>query len=567
MADPRTDSAVLEPEADAPQADSPAFELLEERRPPGLLRRLLTTHRHFAGLVFGGLGAWVAAQRPRERRGLKFWSARLAAAAGRPFVAKRYVDEPFPRQLRKRLEALGPTYIKLGQILSLREDILPREVTTELKGLLDRLPAVRYERFVELLEKEIGRPVDDVFEWVGREPLGSASIGQIHSARTREGQEVILKMVKPGIRETLRRDVVLLRLLGRTLQLGLARYQPKRMIDEFCDYTLREADLRLEADNAETFAANFEDAAQVLFPRIYREFTTRNLVVMELFEGIKPNDPGVHDLLSEEERDEVVDLGASAIIRMLYKDGFFHADLHPGNLIILPGPKIAFIDVGMVGRFDDELRRTMLYYYYCMVMGDAENGARYLASIADFGADSDPKGFRRDVEEILRRWHRTATFEDFSIGQLILESVGKGARYKMYFPVELVLMVKAIVTFEGVGHFLRPGFDVAEVSQAHINKIFLGQFSPLRIAREGLRGAPELVDALIKAPMLVTEGLRVLEETTKKPPENPFAGIRGTVLAGFCLVAGAIVAAMQGPWPLWAGLFLVGVVLAVRRGV
>ena len=126
-------------------------------------------------------------------------------------------------------------------------------------------------------------------------------------------------------------------------------------------------------------------------------------------------------------------------------------------------------------------------------------------------------------------------------------------------------MVKAIVTFEAVGHMLNPGFDVAEVSKAHINKIFLAQFSPLRLARETLRGAPDLVDALVKAPMLVTEGLKVLEQSTHREPENPFTGIRGTVFAGFCVVAGAIVAATNGPWPLWAGLFAIGVILALRR--
>jgi len=130
----------------------------------------------------------------------------------------------------------------------------------------------------------------------------------------------------------------------------------------------------------------------------------------------------------------------------------------------------------------------------------------------------------------------------------------------------MVLMVKAIVTFEGVGHLLKPGFDVAGVSRAHVNRLFLRQFSPFRLAKEGLRGAPELVDALVKAPMLVTEGLRVLEQTTRRPAENPFTGIRGTVFSGFCLVAGAILAAANGPVLLWVGLFALGLVLALRRG-
>jgi ubiquinone biosynthesis protein len=286
---------------------------------------------------------------------------------------------------------------------------------------------------------------------------------------------------------------------------------------------------------------------------------------MEFLQGWKPSDPRAR-ALPDEDKDRLVDLGAAGIIRMLYKDGFFHADLHPGNLLVLPGPKLGFIDLGMVGRFSEELRRTLLYYYYCLVMGDAENAARYLAAVAEPMSGSDVTGFRREVEEVCRRWQRASSFDDFSLAQLILESVGRGVQYRIYFPVETVLMVKALVTFEGVGHVLRPGFDVAEVSQTHINRIFLHQFSPMRLAREGLRGAPELVDALIKAPMLVTEGLRLLETTTRRPAENPFAGLRGTLFGGFCMLAGAILLASGVPWYYSAVLFGVGVLLALRPG-
>ena len=559
--------ADLASQRDAPSGGSTRrdFELLVETKPPGLVRRYFTTHRHMAGILAGALDSAVDSRPPEQRSGFVYGFQAALRGLTRPFLDKKLRDLPFPVQLRKRLETLGPTYIKLGQILSLREDLLPAPITDELKNLLNRLPAVSFERFLELLEREIERPWREVFASVEEAPLGSASIGQIHRAVTLDGETVILKMVKPGIREVLRRDVVLLKSLGWFLQRFLSRFQPQRVIREFCDYTVREVDLRLEADNAETFAANFEGEPDIVFPKIYRQFTTENLVVMECFEGIEPG-AEARVRLDDEARDKVIDLGTRAIIQMLYQDGFFHADLHPGNLLILDGPKAGFIDLGMVGRFDEELRRTLLYYYYCLVMGDSENAARYLAALAERAPGSDPKGFKRAVEEICRRWQHAASFEEFSIGQLILESVGKGATYRMYFPVEMVLMVKAIVTFEGVGHMLKPGFDVAGVSRTHINRLFLRQFSPARLAKEGLRGAPELVDALVKAPMLITEGLRVLEQSTRRPPQNPFTGIRATVFAGFCLVAGAIVAAFKGPTLIWIALFMLGLVLSLRRG-
>lgn len=536
------------------------FPRLVETPPPGLVGRYFVTQKHTLGLIFGGLHAWVRSRHAPYPRGYRL--AKIASFFTRPFVDRELLALPFPVQLRRRLEILGPTYIKLGQVLSLREDILPTEITDELKNLLDRLPAVPLERLKEIIEKDLKRPVIAMFSWIDPDPLGSASIGQVHRARLLDGREVILKVVKPGNRETLKRDTILLNLLGRFLQTFLERFQPRKVLKEFTVYTLRELDLTREADNAETFAANFRAMPDVVFPTIYREFSGRDVLCMELLDGFKPSSEAAESL-TEAERDKLIDLGASSIIRMLYRDGFFHADLHPGNLIILPGARLGFIDLGMVGRFTEELRRSLMYYYYCLVMGDSENAARYLSLVAHPGRKGDVDGFRREVEEICRRWAKTSNFKDYPLAQLILRSVAQGARYNMYFPVETVLMVKALVTFEGVGQLLKPHFDVKSVSQRHVNEIFLEQFSPLKIAKDHLRGAPELLDALAKAPLLITEGLRMLESTQRQPRENPFAGLKTTLFGGACVIAGAILLAFGRPWYVYAPLFAVGVLLAI----
>jgi ubiquinone biosynthesis protein len=569
--DEREESATeLSAAPDAAEAYA-GFELMSETPPAGLVRRFLTIHRHLIGLTFGALASYVRENRgqvrPQARRGFRllYQLAALLSRLTRPFLDKTLVDRPFPVQLRRRLEMLGPTYIKFGQVLALRQDLLPPAITAELKNLLDRLPVVPFPRYLELIVLDAKRPVEEMYSSIDPVPIGSASIAQIHRATTREGDSVILKVVKPGIRETLTRDARLLKMLGFLLQKVLPRYQPRRMIAEFVEYTRREVDLRREADNAETFAANFSDLKDVVFPRIYRRYSGQSVLCMEFLDGWKPGGPQALNL-AEEDRDRLIDLGADSIIRMLFKDGFFHADLHPGNLLILPGPKLGFIDLGMVGRFDQQLRRTLLYYYYTLVMGDAENAARYLASVAEPGQGADPVGFRREVTEILHRWNRSANFRDFSLAQLIMYSVNLGAQHRMYFPVEMVLMVKALVTFEGVGQILKPGFDVAAVSKRHASAIFLAQFNPLNVVRETLRGAPEVLEAISKAPMLITEGLRLLEKTTRRPPENPFAGLRGTIFGGFCLVAGAVLAGAHGPWPIWLALFALGLGLSIRPG-
>jgi len=545
-----------------------SFEVYQALPRQSLFRRFLTTQRHLFGLVFGALAVDVHARKGTARgRGLGYFFARLLNAVTWPFLDRSLRDLPFPVQLRRRLERLGPTYIKLGQILSLREDILPKSITEELKHLLATLPAVPYPIFCELVVRGLGRPLDEMFLGIDEVPLGSASIGQVHRATTRDGDPVIIKVVKPGIPAILRRDAKLLGTAGWLLELAFPQYGPRRVIREFSDYTLREVDLRREADNAETFAANFADEPDIVFPKIYREFSAERVLTMEFFDGLRPDSRRVQ-AMPLEDRERLVDLGAEAIIRMIYKDGFFHADLHPGNLIVLPGPQAGFIDLGMVGRMHDDLRRTLLYYYYALVMGDAENAARYLSAAAEPGRGGDPAGFRRDVAEISTRWRRNSNFDSFSLGQLILESVSRGAEYRMFFPVEMVLMVKALVTFEGVGQMLLPGFDVAEVSKRHVRRVFIQQFSPVRLAQEGLRGAPDLVDALVKMPLLITEGLRVMEKTAKRSSENPFAGLRGTLIAGFSLVAGAIILGFVGThaWPFYVPFFVIAFFLAVRRG-
>ncbi|HEX4954200.1 MAG TPA: AarF/UbiB family protein [Thermoanaerobaculia bacterium] len=545
-------------------AASPPWEVMIEAKPPGLVHRLLVTYRHLGGILAGGLVTSVRSRPEAHRHGFRFRTAQLASLVVRPLLRRDLSDLPFPVQFRRRLEILGPTYIKLGQVLSLREDLLPKEITDELKNLLDRLPVLPFPRYCELIAERLHRPVSAMFEWIDPAPLGSASIGQTHRARTVEGEDVIIKLVKPGIPELLKRDAVLLRAFAAFLQTFLGRFQPRRVIGEFVEYTSREVDLRREASNAETFAANFKDLPDVVFPKVYRKYSSELVMTQEFLPGKKPSDPEVQ-ALSEADKDRLIDLGAAAIVRMLYQDGFFHADLHPGNLMVLPGPKAGFIDLGMVGRFDHDLRRSLLYYFYCLVMGDAENSARYLAAIAQPGRGADPQGFRKDVQDISISWAHQSNFADYSLAQLIMESVGKAAKYRMYFPVELVLMVKALVTFEGVGQILKPGFDVAQVSQKHVNRIFLHQFSPVRIVKETLAGAPEIVDALVKAPMLITEGLRVLEQATKRPPENPFTGIRGTIFAGFCLLSAAMLAGNQ-LWIPAAVMAVFGLLLALRPG-
>jgi ubiquinone biosynthesis protein len=545
------------------------FEPYLERRPPGLIVRFVEISGQLIAMLLGGGMDYVRQKKELgEHRTLGMFLLRIFLALTWPFLDKSIVNQPFPIQFRLRLQMLGPTFIKLGQILSLREDLLPKTITDELKHLLDKLPAVSYERFKELIVDSLDKPLNTMYRWIDPIPLGSASLAQTHRARLITNEKVVIKALKPGVRRIIEGDTRLLRIFGSFLQIFLARYQPSRILQEFSTYTLREIDLRFEADNAETFSAYFSDEPEVRFPRVYRQFSSRDVLCMEYFNGIKPDENALKKLTMEQRR-RVIDLGVGAIVKMIYRDGFFHADLHPANLMIFKKPgsgeiSVGFIDLGMVGRFNREMRKRMFYYFYSLVTGDAESAARYLTSLTLPGKGSDTEGFRLAASDMYTRWLMTPNFKDFSLGQVILQSILMAGHYNIQYPGEMILMVKALITIEGVGYIFDPDINVPTAARRHVQGILLQEFNPLNVVRESALVLPEMVDVLRKSPLILTEGMKVLEANLKKPPPGPLSGVRSTLLAGFCLLAGAFVLAYNGPWYAWAALFLVAIFLALR---
>ena len=534
----------------------------------GAFRRFFTVARHVLGLLMGGHLAYVRSLPDVQKTGFRSPGKRALAWVLRFFVQGDLRDRPFPVQLRRRLEILGPTFTKLGQIMAIREDLLPDVITRELDSLMDHLPPIPFEQVKAIVERDLERPVDAIFEEIDPDPLGSASIAQVHRATTRQDDEVVIKVIKPGIRDVITSDLKLLEIFGVFLQWILPRYQPKQIIEEFSAYTKREIDFDYEADHAEIFSANFQDVDGIVFPEVYRDLSTGDVLTMEYLGGIRPG-PEAARQLSEAERRRVIDLGASAIIRMLYKDGFFHADLHAGNLKIMPGDRpedlqIGFIDLGMVGRFRSDLKRRMLYYYYALVRGDVENAARYLIDMARVGEGGDPQGFRRAVSDMARHFLMRSKQGSISLAQVILQSLSLGGRYRVFFPVEMTLMVKALVTFEGVGRTLDPDLDIVAVSRQHVQRIFRERFNPWSVGSELIGSAPELIDVALKLPQLLTSGVSQLEESmADRSTSSPLEGLRSGILAGAFIIGGVISAVQGGSLWLTLPLFGVGVLLAL----
>jgi len=552
--------------ADSPFSD---FDPLAPYR--GAFWRFFTVSRHIAGLLIGGHIAYVRSLPDVKKSGLRSPGKRLLAWILKPFVRSDLRDLPFPVQLRRRLEILGPTFTKLGQIMAIRKDLLPKPITRELDSLMDHLPPIPFKQVRRVVEQDLNAPVEKHFDRIDPEPLGSASIAQVHRATTHDGEEVVVKVMKPGIRDVITSDLKLLEIFGVFLQWILPRYQPKQIIDEFSAYTKREIDYDYEADHAEIFSANFQDMPGIVFPDVYRSLSGDDVLTLEYLEGLRPGSPASL-ALSEAERQRVIDLGAAAIIRMLYKDGFFHADLHAGNVRILPGDtpsdlRLGFIDLGMVGRFRADLKRRMLYYYYALVRGDVEKAARYLIDMARVGEGGDPQGFRRAVSDMARHFLMRSKRGSISLAEVILQSLSLGGRYRVFFPVEMTLMVKALVTFEGVGRTLDPNLDVVAVSQRHVQQIFRERLDPWTLGEEVISSAPELIDVALQLPQLLSSGTSYLEASlTDQAPTESAPSLHNSIVAGACIVGG-VIAVVQGG-PLWLSLPLLGVgaVLALFAG-
>lgn len=547
---------------DTASGDSPLADFDPFAPYRGALRRFFTVWRHILGLLMGGHIAYVRSLPEMQKTGFRSPGKRFLAWVLTPFVQGDLRDLPFPVQLRRRLEILGPTFTKLGQIMAIREDLLPEPITRELDSLMDHLPAIPFEQVKAIIERDLDQHIDTIFADLDPDPLGSASIAQVHRATTHDGDEVVVKVIKPGIRDVITSDLKLLEFFGVFLQWILARYQPKQIIEEFSAYTRREINFDYEADHAEIFAANFQDVPGIVFPDVYRELSTGDVLTMEYLDGIRPGSEAALQL-SEAERDRVIDLGAAAIIRMLYKDGFFHADLHSGNLRIMRGERpedlrVGFIDLGMVGRFRSDLKRRMLYYYYALVRGDVESAAQYLLEMARVGEGGDPQGFRRAVSDMVRHFLMRSKQGSVSLAQVILQSLSLGGRYRVFFPVEMTLMVKALVTFEGVGRTLEPRLDIVAVSRRHVRQIFRERFDPRTLGSEIMSNAPELIDVAMKLPRLLTSGVSHLEERlADQPAGDPFEGLRSSILAG-SLIIGGVISTVQGG-ALWLTILLFGI--------
>ena len=405
-----------------------------------------------------------------------------------------------PERVRRVLEILGPTFVKLGQILATRVDLFPPSWIAELEKLQTHAPPVDFKELRAQLEEDLGAPPEEIFSKVETEPLGSASMAQVHRATLKDGSEVVLKIRRPGIRSTIESDMRLLTHLATLAEAkvpALRIHRPAKIVQQFVKSMRNELDFAAEGRNAEQIAANFADDEHIAIPKIYWEWTGERLNVQERFDGIPGVDVQAIDKAGMD-RKRIAHTGANAVLKMIMIDGVFHADPHPGNFFILPGERIGFVDFGMIGRLSDMRRQQLMRFLYALVQKDSESLATVLLDWSDKQGE-EPGELLVELDEFLGKYHGVAMGQ-MNLAVMLNDLLSLVRENNLTMPPDLAMLIKVFVSLEGAFRQLDPEFDMMTAIRPTLSKAVFEQFSPMALAKRGQKTLLEYVEFLSDLP-------------------------------------------------------------------
>ncbi len=419
-------------------------------------------------------------------------------------------------RVRLVLQDLGPSFIKLGQIASTRTDLLPPQVIAELKKLQDEVPPVPFEEIKTVVETSLGALLTDVYVSFEEKPLATASIGQVHRAVLRvtdetgatKDEEVVVKVQRPNISGTIARDLELLHMMAAAVERAIPEtkmYSPVGLVQQFDRSITSELNFAVEADNAERFAQNFAGNPHVRFPKVYRQASSKHVLTLEFFEGRKV-DKALQDGFDGK---RIAKISTAVVIKMIFEDGFFHADPHPGNVIIMgtPGePVLGLIDLGMVGRLSPELRDLTVDLMVCAARKDTYGVADALYVIGRPTKKIDMREYRAEVAMLAEKY-LGKPFKEIELSGMIRDIVQGAIKYGLEVPTDFMLVGKALMTMEVIGKGLDPDLDVFGESAPHFLELLKKRYSPQRIGNDLIRGMGQLSKAGYDMPMQLREVL------------------------------------------------------------
>lgn len=413
-------------------------------------------------------------------------------------------------RLRLVCEELGPTFVKLGQLLSTRADLIPADVAEELSKLQDEVPPFPAEEAIRVVEKELDRPLDALFASFERSPLAAASISQVHRAVLHTGEQVAVKIRRPGIERQIETDIEIL--------LGLAELAKERLrpdlldpvgvVEEFARTIRRELDFRIEARHIQRFRENFSTWEQVHIPAVHWRFTTERLLVTEYVEGVKVTDAAALEAWGIDPA-EVAKRGAEAFLKQVMLDGTFHGDPHPGNVLAMPDGRLAFLDFGVVGQLDERAMEALADMFIGVVRLDAGRVVGALRRLGLVDERADLRGLKGELNDLVER-HYGRPLKEMELGPILAEIFRIVNKHRIRLPLDFALLGKAIVTMEGIGKQLDPDFNALEIAEPFVKSLVRRRLDPQRIARQAMKDGREYFETLGRIPLALDRALSSL---------------------------------------------------------
>ncbi|MBG0740629.1 AarF/ABC1/UbiB kinase family protein [Paeniglutamicibacter antarcticus] len=468
--------------------------------------------------------------------------------------------------LRLALAELGPTFIKLGQVLSTRSDLLPPEFRNELAKLQDDAPALPAGTVEELIVQELGALPTTLFAAFDSEPLACASIGQAHTATAMDGTELVVKIRRPGAVRQIEEDLEILQNLAAQASRRWAiaeDYDLMGIAAEFAQTLRAELDYLQEGRSAERFTVNFSGDDGVHIPKIFWDFTTSRVLTMERIRGIKVSDLAALDAAGIDRRD-LAKRAAGAAAKMIFEDGFFHADPHPGNLFIQDGGRIGLIDFGMVGQVDEKLRAQLGMLLLALVRHDPERVTAALLDLAASRRSAESVRLHRDVVSLIGLYEGKPLAE-VPVVRLIQETLAILRRHHLQLPREMAMLLKMVLMLEGLGVLLDPAFQLGEVLGPYVQKLAAERISVAAFARKLGKAGSEAVELGLDLPGQLRRLLAIVDrdgvEVHLRAAElEPLVGrierignrlVVGMLTAAFIRGIGELTTADTSRWQQW----------------
>ncbi|MCF8066958.1 MAG: AarF/ABC1/UbiB kinase family protein [Desulfobacterales bacterium] len=490
--------------------------------------------------------------------------------------------EKFSRAERTRMaiEELGPTYIKLGQLLSTRPDLIPVEFMNELTKLQDKVPATSFPEIKAVVEAEFGRSIENVFDDFEETPLAAASIGQVHRARLKDGESVAIKVQRPGIQKTIEVDLEIMLHLATLIERHVeefAFHRPVKIFEAFANRLEKEIDYKIEAANMDRFARYEINDGTVYVPKVFHEFSTPRVLTMEYVDGIKVSDFEKLDA-AKLDRCLVNSRGANLVLRQIFEYGFFHADPHPGNIFVLPNNVICLIDFGMVGIVDRFTRETFVELIESIVRQDEIKAAQVVLKLTFHEEEPDLRLLERELSEFMGQ-HLYKPLKQIEIGNVLRHLLELSSRHGLRVPPDIFLMMKALGTLEGIARQLDPDFNMVAAVTPFLEKIKLQRMNPKRIASDIMRTSTELFHFLNVFPKEILDITRMIrQQKIKFIVENP--GLEKTlathdqisnriafsVIIAALIIGSALIVISEIP-PLVYGISLIGIIVFIAAAM